>query len=242
MSHWILYIILPGILAGCVQGMSGFGMGIVIMLVLPLFFTVGQSAAISQTASLFLCIFIAWKYRKYTQWKVCYLPWLFYFPILFVAMPIAAKFDTVYLKPALGVFLVALSIYCIIFSEKIHLKANWKSALACAGTSALIDAFFGLGGPPMVLYFLAVTNSNEAYLGTIQTMFTLTCLVNIILRIINGQMTTQMIPTLCVIVPSLLVGVLIGGHFVKKIDQKIMKRIIYGVVGIAGVITILTNL
>ena len=238
----LLLTALPALAGGIVQGMTGFGCGIVIMLFLPMLLSVQQSSAISQCASVFICISMAVTYRKSVNLKLCIKPWVLYFPMYYAFLTIAAGINTNFLKPFLGLFLVALSIYCICFSEKIHIKAGFLSALICAGISAVADSFFGIGGPPMVLYFLATTQSKEEYLGSIQTFFTVSCLLGTILRITKGQITLALLPQLVTVIVMLLVGKTIGSLFVKKIDQAMMKKLVYGFVGISGMVTFLTNL
>lgn len=239
---YLWFLVLPALAGGIVQGMSGFGCGIVVMLFLPTLFSVQQSSAMMQAASVILCLSMVYTYRKHVNWKLCIKPWIFYFPIFYVALTFANSLDTSFLKPILGLFLVCVAVYCICFAEKIHIRPTLGSAFVCAGISATVDAFFGIGGPPMVVYFLGTTKKKEEYLGSIQLFFWGSCLVATVLRITKGQITLHTLPSLGLLIVAVLIGKMIGGLFVKRINQALMKKVVYAFVGMAGLITFITNI
>ncbi|WP_323088557.1 sulfite exporter TauE/SafE family protein [Allobaculum sp. JKK-2023] len=55
--------------AGIVQALTGFGAGIVMMIVLPVFYAIPQAAGISQAICLAICAMMTFQYRKSIQWK-----------------------------------------------------------------------------------------------------------------------------------------------------------------------------
>lgn len=64
----------------------------------------------------------------------------------------------------------------------------------CGFVSGVCDGLFGIGGPLMVLFFLALTNSKDEYLGTISLFFLIVCSYNLIFRIVHGIFTLQLLP------------------------------------------------
>lgn len=150
-------IMLFALVAGFVQGIIGFGFGIVVMMIYPYLIGMTQAVSVSQCLALFLNLAMAVKYRKHIQWKLLLMPWAIYFPVYFVALTFVKGVDMDGQKPLLGVFLVLLSIYFMRFSNKVSIRPTPLTASLCSGLAAVIDAAFGIGGPPMVLYFLSVT-------------------------------------------------------------------------------------
>ena len=212
------------------------------MLFLPVILPVQQASAIVQAGSMFVGLSMVYKYRKHVNGRLCLKPWLFYFPIFYASLSVAVKIDTSFLKPVLGLFLVVLSVYCVCFSEKIHIRASTGSALVCGGISGIADAFFSIGGPPIVLYFLATTEEKEEYLGSIQLFFMISNVIGTCMRISKGLITRELLPYMAVGIVMLLAGRSIGSQFVERMDQARMKKLIYGFVGVAGMITFVTNL
>lgn len=238
----LLLIALPAVLGGFVQGMTGFGCGIVIMLFLPMVLAVQKASALCMFAACFLNVSMVYTYRKHINWKLCVKPWIFYFPVFYMALSAAAKVDTNFLKPILGLFLVAMSVYCVCFADKIKLSAGWGSAAVCTCIGAFVDAFFGIGGPPMVLYFLGTTDDKEEYLGSIQAFFLVSSFVASVMRIMSGIIEFGDAKYVFALVCSMIIGRTIGGRFVKKIDQALMKKLVYGFIGVAGLITFIANI
>lgn len=57
------YILLPAFVAGIIQGVTGFGAGVVMMMFLPLQFSVVQSAGVSSAICMILCAAMVYRYR-----------------------------------------------------------------------------------------------------------------------------------------------------------------------------------
>lgn len=232
---------LSALLAGLVQGVTGFGAGVLLMLFYPLWFSVAQSSAMSQCLCSVLCLSIVLRYRRHVRLKQCLLPLIFYFPCYFLALQCAVSMNTDSLKPVLGLFLILISIFLLYGSERIRIHAGIGSALVCAMLSAVVDAFFGIGGPTMVIYFMAILPDKLEYLGTIQCFFLTTSLYGTAMRIWKGQLTPDLFPLLVLAAIALLLGAWLGGKVVERIDTARMKLFVYGFIGIAGVITIAAN-
>jgi len=239
--YQLLWVLLPAILAGFIHSVTGFGAGIVLMIFFPIVFSVVQSAALSQSIVLFLCILLLYRYRKSVNIKLILLPLVIYFPIYLAALTIAVNIQADFLKPILGISFLGMAIYFIFFSEKLTIQAGVLSAFICSALAAVIDAFFGIGGPPIVVYFLATTKSKEEYLGTLQAYFAVSGFYGVTVRILKGQITDSMIPLIVGGVFLLMVGIFLGSKIVDRINAEMMKKLVYGFIGIVGVLTFITS-
>lgn len=236
------FVTIPAFFAGLIQGMTGFGSGVFLILFYPSFFGLGLASAMCQCLSVSLCISMVIQYRKYVRYKMCLLPLLFYFPSYFIALNFAMNLNTDRLKPILGIFLIVMSLYFLIYSEKIKIKASIPSAFICAGLGGIIDAFFGIGGPTIVVYFMAAVKDKKEYLGTIQAFFLTTCAYATAVRIWKGAIPLEMAPLLVMGMVTMIAGCFVSKFIVNRINTKQMKQLVYGFIGIAGLITIVTSL
>lgn len=66
----LLLVLIPAVCAGLIQGVTGFGAGIVMMIFLPMIFPVVTSAGISQSICLVLTFMMFLRYRKYANLKL----------------------------------------------------------------------------------------------------------------------------------------------------------------------------
>lgn len=239
--HYLPFI-LPALVGGFVQSTTGFGCGIIIMMFYPALLGVLSSATISECASIFLTFSIIIRYRKHANLKKVVLPLVFYFPIYLLFLQIAASINVDFLKPILGLFLIAMSIYFIFAAGKISIKATPKTAFICAALSAMADAFFGIGGPPIVLYFLSTTENKEEYFANVQMMFFTTSTYGALMRIWKGILTPVLVPNIAIAVISIAVGTIFGHRVADRLDGELLKKLVYVLVGVAGMITFITNL
>lgn len=234
----LLTCLLSSVLAGFIQGVTGFGFGIIVVMFFQRFLGVAASASISQCLSLFLCLSLALRYRRHIRWNLLVKPLLFYVPGYFVFLRMVGRVDVAAMKPFLGLFLIVLSIYFLRFSEKIPIKDTWLAVGVCALLSAACDAAFGIGGPPMVLYMLTLSRDREEYLATIQCFFMVTCFYGVCMRIANGMLTADLLAMLGIGLAGLLAGTAMAVRTVSKLDGEKIKRLVYCGIGVAGMITL----
>lgn len=230
------------LLAGFVQGVSGFGAGIVFMSIVPYFLSVTASAAISNFVCLMLEIMMVIRYRKYINKKIILMPAVFFIVGGTIGIVLASNMDTRLMKLILGGFLILLSIYMLVFRSKMKLKDNLLTMFVCGFVSGLCDGMFSIGGPLMVLYFLATTRTKEEYLGTIQTFFMICAIYNLALRTYRGLFTVDLLGYALVGTAEIFAGLSVGNRVVDKIDDQMMQKIVCVMIGISGAVTFLTSL
>ncbi len=167
-------VFLAPIGAGFIQAVTGFGSGIFMMVFFPALFPILNASALSSSISLFATCSQAWRYRKLSDWKLTLIPSIIYIAVSSGSILLAPYLPTAVLKRFFGIVMILLSIYFLTISGKLKVKANLVSVTVCAVISGVMGGLFGIGGPPMVIYFLAALDDKEKYLGTIQTFFFIT--------------------------------------------------------------------
>src|SRR5699024_11687361 len=75
---WIIIMLAAAMMAGFVQGVTGFGSGIVMMVFLPYLLPINQSAGVSTLTMVVANVMIVWYYRKYFKWQKIVKPFLIY--------------------------------------------------------------------------------------------------------------------------------------------------------------------
>lgn len=229
-------------MAGFLQSITGFGGGIVIMVFLPQMLSMNLAPAVSGTCCTPLAWSIALKYWKHCNYKKIIWPVIFYISASTLAIKASTMLNMNALKPVFGIFLILLAIYFSFFSNTVKVKGTMLTAFICSVASGILGGFFGIGGPFLVLYFLAVTDSKEEYLGTINGVFALTTVSQFITRIITGIITVNEIPIIAAGIVGILLGSQLGGRVVSKLDGNKMKKMIYAFLGVAGMITVVSSL
>ena len=78
MTKAAVLVAMIAVVSGLIQGITGLGGGMLLMLVLPLFFTVQVSSAVAGAICLFLTAAMVIRYRKKVNFKLAVLPALLY--------------------------------------------------------------------------------------------------------------------------------------------------------------------
>ncbi len=216
---------------------TGFGFGIVIMTVLPsLMPSYGEATALSGLLAMSMSIFVAYRMRKFVTWKRL-LPMLVTFGLLSaVAIFTLKRLDDVILRRILGVALVLISIYFSFFSQKIHLRPTVPTQVGAGIISGLMGGFFGMQGPPAVLYFVSSEPDKEHYLAMIQHYLLLGNVIMTMVRWRNGFVTSTVGLDYLYGIGGVAIGAAIGSWAFRKIPNKYFRYVVYGYIAVAGII------
>ncbi|MCF0110499.1 MAG: sulfite exporter TauE/SafE family protein [Erysipelotrichaceae bacterium] len=232
-------IFCSAIVAGIVNGLTGFGAGIVMMLFFPNFLSIIQAPALSSAISLVLNGEVTWQYRKYCEPKKILYPSVLFIAVSSAVISYAKYIPKEIVLKVFGIFLIALAVYFLIFDKNVSIEGNMITATVCTALSGVASGLFGIGGPPMVLYFLAICKEKEEYLGNIQAFFMLTGVANLIVRLLNGIYTMDLLPLVAVGVGGIMVGKKIADTLLKDIPVETMKKLIYLFLALSGILNLI---
>lgn len=235
-------VALAALTAGAVQTVTGFGAAVVLMLVLPRVFGVVTAPAVSTSICVALSAALAWKFRKKTNFKLIALPIVVFGVCGIVIINLIKSLDLHIVGILFGAFLLALSVYNLVFAKKASLRPTKPVILLSSAVSGTFSGLFSIGGPLMALCFLPCSEDHEEYIGNMQTLFVVTNIINIIARLANGLYTVDLLPYTLVGMVFILVGKEFGIRFAKKLNIEVIKKVIYVFVGISGAITLAENI
>lgn len=233
--EYVLFSVLPAFAGGIIQGVTGFGAGIIMMIFLPLLLPVNQAAGVSVAIGTVLCATMAWRYRAKVRVGEIVAPALLYLAVSSACILFAAGVDQNAMKGVLGVFLVMLAVYFLFFQSAASFEPKWISAVACIAVSGVCDGLFGVGGPLMVLYYLARIKDRAAYLGTIQGFFLVTSLYSTAFRLMNGIIGVAQLGTVALGAVGVLAGLATASAVSRRLDPAAVRKLTYAVIGVSGV-------
>ncbi len=232
-----LFLVLIGLGAGFVQRVSGFGLGIFSMIFLPHFLPSHTAAA--TISSLFSCVTSLYngvKYRKNVAYKMA-------FPMIcaaLVSIPIAVHFSAVVsdntFQILLGVMLIILSLYFVVFHKNITLKPTVSNGILAGALGGTLGGLFSTGGPPVVLYLSCAIQDGLTYFATIQFYFCFTNFYAVAVRVMNGFVNTEVLIYATIGVIGCMIGDFIGKIVFDSLDSNKLKLVIYIGMIISGVV------
>ena len=235
-------LMITALAAGIVQSMTGFGAAIVLMLVLPLYFSMPVAAGVSCSVCLGLTLILAWRYRKYVQWRLILLPVACYLVTSTIAIQYAQNISTDLLTGLFGAFLFLIAVYFFFVSNRFTIRPTPVSAMVCGALGGLCSGLFGTGGPPVVLYFIPAFDRKEDYLANTQFFFLTANIVNMITRCIHGIYTADLLPYSLAGFCGVLLGKQIGSKLLNHIDTALMKKCVYAFVALSGLLLVMKHI
>ena len=237
----VLEIFLLTIRASFVQRTTGFGFGIFIMTLLPFLMpSYGEATTLSgllaMTTSTLICI----RMRKFITWRRLIPILLTFIVISTPTIFLSTRIDNQSLNKILGITLILTSLYFAFFSGKIKLKTTVPYQIGAGTISGVMGGFFGMQGPPAVLYFISSEPDKNHYIAMAQIYFLLGNVVMTVVRAANGFLTATVGRNYLFCLAAVLVGTLLGSWVFKHIPGKIFPYIVYSYIGISGAIIFLT--
>lgn len=235
-----LYIFLLSIGASFVQRTTGFGFGIFIMTMLPFFVpSYGEATALSGLLAMTTSLPIVWRLRRFVCWQRLWLIQLTFVFVSAIAIFWLTSIEDRLLHLILGCVLVAVSIYFAVFSQRIKLPATKPVQISAGTLSGLMGGFFGMQGPPAVLYFISSEPSKEHYMAMAQTYFLIGNAMMTVVRMYNGFVTQAVLTDYLYGIGGVAIGTMLGAYVFSRIPTRLFRYIVYAYIGISGLIILL---
>lgn len=219
-----------------VQATTGFGYGIVCMTVFPYILGYSEGIAVCSLCAATMSTIVAARHHKGLKLKLV-LPMLAGFSVASAASIrfVNGRADGVMMK-VLGIVLIAVSIYFMLFSGKIRIKPNMVNGVIAGAIGGIGSGMFGIGGPPVVIFLMSATDDKEIYRSCSLTYFALGSWYASTVRLINGIITLHVVMLWAIAAAALVVGSYLGNKMFDRVDGKKLKYPVYGFMALSGVI------
>jgi uncharacterized membrane protein YfcA len=219
--------------AGFVQGLSGFGFGLVSMSLMPLFMGIKQAAVISTAFSFLATITIFARHSREYNWRLG----AGFIACVCVGVPLGVYFlergsERLLIK-VLGGFMLAYA------AREFFLPGRAKSFPAALTVplglfSGAMSGAFNLGGVPTAAYAYAQPWSRSQIMAFLQVMITLSCLLRMIFYgragLLGGIAWMQALPLALVAYGAIWLGQVA----LQRIHPRHMRTGIFLFVGLSG--------
>ena len=229
--------------ASFVQRTTGFGFGIFIMTMLPFFLpSYGEATTLSGLLAMTTSAAIVWRLRRYVTWKRLWRILLTFIVVSAFAIAALTRIHDHVLYIVLGGVLMLISLYFSLFSHRVKLPTTPSAQVGMGVLSGLMGGFFGMQGPPAVLYFIASEPDKEHYMAMAQTYFLVGNLMMTLVRSLNGFLTTVVMTDYLYGLGGVFIGTWIGAYVFNRIPTRFFRYIVYAYIGISGLIILVTTI
>ncbi len=222
-------------LAAIVRGFSGFGFSLLSITALSLIYTPAEIVP-----SIFMLELVASANLLPSVWKDVH--WKSLGPLTLgcvVATPVGVYFlahlPAAPMQMALAIFvLVATALLWRGFALK-SMPGPVASTVVGAA-SGLTNGAFGIGGPPVILFYFASPAGNIAGRASMVAFFIATDVIGLVNQSAQGLVTMATFWRAAVYLPALLAGVWLGVRSFKSVDAELFRKIVLMVLAVLAVL------
>jgi len=237
LPEFVLVAITAG-LAGLVQGLTGFGYSVVLVMTLV---TSGQDVATSSMVAMVTCAFC----QTLVLYRLRGRPALFaLWPLLVgtaVALPaglliLKTSGDAPWLRRVLGAFVVTAAAWLLAMPDAPKRTRRGRPLLGVGAgiLSGLGVGLFNTGGPPAALYLYSRRIPLETARRTIQLFFLVATAYRLVVSLAGGMVTSEVVLRGLGAVPLVVGGTLAGLALSRRVRPKLLRRVIYVALAVLG--------
>ena len=213
-------------LAGCVQGLSGFGSGLVLVSTVPWFVDITVAVPFAAVFSYLTVLTMAWRHWQEVRFRYA-LPLILG---LFPGIPIGVRFlkgvDPLYATAALGVILIAYGAWSLFGRSEHAVRVSPKWGPLFGVTGGILGGAFNSSGPPVVLYATLQDWSKGETVGTLQAFFLCQGALTLSALTYEGLINVQTLTWNLYLLPMLIVGLWVGDKLHHRIDDQTFRRVV----------------
>lgn len=237
----VLALFILSVVGAFIQRTTGFGFGIFMMTMLPtLMPSYGEATALSGLLSLSMSIVIAYRMRRFVVWRRMWGILIAFTITSTVAIYLLSDIADKTLEIILGITLVIISLYFMVFSRRIKLSTGYGTQVGAGIVSGFMGGFFGMHGAPAALYFVSSEPSKEHYMAMCQAYFTIGNILMSLVRWHAGFFTPIVWVDYLYGIGGVVVGTIIGSYVYRFISAKLLRYMVYVYIGVSGLLILLT--
>lgn len=226
------------LLAGFIQGLTGFGFGMVAMSISPLLIDIKQANVLVTILALFNCLFVTWSVRHAVDFKKI-------LPIFLGALlgvPIGVYLLKVLqphiIKIILGVILIVFSTYSIFKKESVgRIGKRWGIPIGIL--SGILNGLIQMGGPPVIIYTYYQNWDKDSIKATLITYFAMCAAYKLVVLLLSKFVTLEILKMSGILLPIVCFGTFLGFVWFEKVNKEQMRKITFSILICLGLLLIL---
>jgi uncharacterized membrane protein YfcA len=234
--HLIALALLVVFCAGVVQGLTGFGFGIVAVPILSIFLSPKLAAPMTLLNSMVL-------QRSHADADLRR-----FWPLVLAGLAgvpfgawvlVNADVDT--LRLFIGAATIAFTLLFLAGFQR-PVENERLASLPVGFISGLMQGSINMAGPPVILFFTNQRLPRTVFRASIVAYFLILGLLTLPLLVAGDIFDREALLTGLIVLPALFAGGALGTRLIPHVDEPLVRRIALGIVLAAGVTSVLSGL
>ena len=222
--HFLIALVF--LAAGFTQGISGFGSALVAMPLLAMLMDVKTAVPLCVLNGLLITLFLTLQLRAHMDWRRILPLAAGCLPGIVTGVTLLKKADDLVIRVALGIMLIAYTLYCLFFPRPTRtIRPGW--AYLAGFLTGTIGGAFSAGGPPTIIYTTLTGWSKDQIKATLSGFFLLTGIGVATAHTVTGITTSTVLSYFSASALPVLIGVFCGSACYNRFDRATYLRLIY---------------
>jgi uncharacterized membrane protein YfcA len=213
-------------LAGTVQGVAGFGAGLVAIPLLCLIMDIKMAVPLCILNGLIITSYLAFTLRHHLDIRKILPLLLGALPGIPVGVILLKHVDQQLLQVFIGIILITYSLYNLLVKPgpvSLHVCWGYFAGFLTGAITAALSA----GGPPAIVYTTMTDWKKDVIKATLTGFFVLNACFAFVVQMANGIITQQVLLSFLGTAPFVLAGTVFGSMVSGKLDRSTYLRLIY---------------
>ncbi|MGI6657592.1 MAG: sulfite exporter TauE/SafE family protein [Desulfobulbus sp.] len=230
-----VYCCLVFLFAGAVQGLTGFGAGLMAIPLLTLMIDIKLAVGLCILHGLIITCSMAVDLRRYFEWSKIMPLFIGAIPGVLLGAYWFKHVDPNWLEVFLGVLLISYSLFNLLFRPKpLYLSSAWGYVAGfCSGA---ITSVISAGGPPSIIYTTLTGWKKEEMKATLTGFFLYNGIFTVVVYSFGGNFAKGTWTIFAITAPFVFLGTLLGSRLSRRINQQTYLRLVYILLIIAGLL------
>lgn len=238
-AHWPLLLASSAaiFLAAIVRGFSGFGFSLLSITAISLFMPAKEivpSIFLLEVAASLNLIPSIWREIDWRGLRWLLLGYVIALPFGVYAL---ANVPAPPMQLALGLFVIVTGIM-MLRGFRLETTPGAAATTATGAASGLLNGAFGIGGPPVVLFYFSTPAAAAVGRASVIAFFFSTDLLGLGELARNGLVTQQSFVQFIAWIPALLIGIALGAKGFQHMDQAKFRRAVLVILIALAVLTL----
>jgi uncharacterized protein len=222
-------------LAGFVQGLTGFGFGLVAMALLPLALGFKDALVVVALLNLAACLSTLLANRRHFSWRRgagLALGSCVGVPIGFHAL---VRLDSNLLLHVLGAVMCLFALSELLLARRWPLRFPKWAGFPVGVVSGALGGAFNIGGPPVIAYAYSQPWRKEEIVATLQLVFGASALLRFGLVLQTGMLRPHLLQLSLLALAPMLFGIVLGGRLLDRVPREQLKLAVFAFLFVMGV-------
>lgn len=224
-----------------VQGLTGFGYGLMTVPILMLILPPRMVVPMMMLQGTLLSFMVVYQARQHVRLKRI-------LPLIIagvISMPLGVyvlkNINPFTLKLALGILIVAFSA-ALLRGIRIKIKNETAAFIPVGIVSGILTGASALGGPPVILFLSNQQVEKQIFRSSIAAYFLIVNLCTLPTFALNGIITADVAKYAVYLLPAMVLGAVTGIKLADRVNEELFRRIALMIVAIAGMFLVYTGL